>query len=273
MTEFNKWVALKATPLLFVSLAMFFAPILRAEATAIKDLRIGNNSRYVRMVLEFDQPLIPPASLSLNRNTLQVTLTGIINNLPPPQTREYLGDIVRLDVTRTSEARRIDVVFSFDPVDIKTFSLTGPHRFIIDAYRPVSSVKTNLSIEDKTRQTQPIEEYVISPEPNNPQVDPARTGLTAFIDKVSMKVQGSVSPNGSNTDDLNKNGFHQRLIAALIVVTTIIVVLLFFLIWAGRSRKKSREPSWTHRLPPAKDQDIESIDSEIREYLKSNDHL
>lgn len=67
-------VALKATPLLIVFLATLLAPVMRAEATVIRDLRIGDNNEYVRMVLEFDRPLNPSPSFSIYRNTLQITL-------------------------------------------------------------------------------------------------------------------------------------------------------------------------------------------------------
>jgi hypothetical protein len=65
--------------------------------------------------------------------------------------REHLGNIVGVEVSKASDATRIDTRFSFVPADVKTFSLTGPHRFIIDAYRPLSPTAAGMPVE-KTNQ-------------------------------------------------------------------------------------------------------------------------
>ncbi|MBC2710733.1 MAG: hypothetical protein HGJ94_06950 [Desulfosarcina sp.] len=189
MIELKKWVALKATPLLIVSLAMLLTPILQAEASVIKDLRIGSND-----------------------------------------------------------------------------------RFIIDAYRPVSSAAANLPIK-KAHQIPSIEENASLPEPTSEPEKSAPAGSSTSFDGASMNAYGSVFSKNSNADDLIQNRFQQRLIAALIVVTSIIVVLLIFLIWVGSGKKKNQAPSWTHHLPRTKDQNIENIDSVIREHLKNYDHI
>lgn len=261
MTEFNRWVTLKAAPLLIASLVMVLPSILWAEAAVIKDLRIGSDNGYVRMVLEIDRPLTSPPSLSLNGNILRVTLTGIINDLSAPHPGEYHGDIVSLDVSNASQTKQIAVVFAFDPADVKIFALIDPHRYIIDAYRPVSSAAANLAVQ-AVPQIPAIEK--------NP---PLPTGASLNGDKASLDTDGSNSSNKPSTDDLNRNRFQQQLIAALIVVTSIIIILLFLLICMGNGPKKPQEPSWTHHLPPTEDQNIESIDSVIRRHLKDHDHI
>ena len=263
-------VALKATALLIVFPAILLAPVLRAEATAIRDLRIGDNDEYVRMVLEFDRPLDPSASFSIHGNTLQVTLTGITTALPDRETGEYHADIIRLAVSQTSDATRIDAVFSFDPTDVKTFSLTGPPRFIIDAYRPLSPAAAKPP-DKASRQRGWIEATVSSPEPagepENPQPDPGWTAM----DEASINPDAATSPVSGMADDLGRNRFQQQLIAALIVVTSIIAVLLIFLIDMGAARKKPPERSWVHDLPSTGDRYIQSIDAVIGERLKNQD--
>ena len=271
MAKCRKGVALKATPLLIVFLAMMLAPILRAEATVIRDLRFGVDKAYVRMVLEFDQPLSPPPSVSIQRNTLQVTLTGTTTDRPDRQTGEALADIISLEVSQTSDATHIDAVFSFDPVDVKTFSLTDPHRYIIDAYRPLSPAAAKPPGE-ASRQVALIEEDVSLPKPINAPENPLPDSGSTAMDAASIKSNGSFSPDSGIPDDLRRNRFQQRLIAALIVVTSIIVVLLILLIWMGADRKNLPEASWVHNLPPTRDRDIESIDSVIGEHLKNHDH-
>jgi hypothetical protein len=260
----------KATPLLIVFLAMLLAPVPRAEATVIRDLRIGDHIEYVRMVLEVDRPLDPSASFSIHGNTLQVTLPGITTELPDHETGEYQAAIIRLAVSQTSEATRIDAVFSFDPADVKTFALTGPPRFIIDAYRPLSPAAATPLVE-ASRQRGLIEETVSIPgpvgEPENAQPDLASTAMGA----ASIRPDDAASPVSGMADDSDRNRFQQQLIAALIVVTSIIAVLLIFLIFMGADRKHPPERSWVHDLPSTGDRDIKSIDAVIDAHLKNQD--
>ena len=271
MATCRKGVALKATPLLIVFFAMLLAHSLGAETTVIKDLRFGGNAAYVRMVLEFDRPLSPLPSFSIHRDTLQVSLTGITTDLPDRQTGGYHADIISLEVSQTSDATRIDAVFSFDPADVKAFSLDGPHRFIIDAYRPLSPATARPPGEE-SRQMALIEETVSSPEPASQPEKPLPEGDSAAIDEVSIKPNSAPSLVSGVADDSRRSRFQQRLIAALIVVTSIIVVLLIFLIWMDAGQKNPPEPSWMHDLPPSRDRAIERIDSMIGEHLKSHGH-
>ena len=271
MTELSKRVALKALPLLTVFLAMLLACSLRAEATVVTDLRFGDNEDYMRMVMEFDRPLNPAPSFSIHGNTLQVTLTGISANLPERQSGDYHADIIHFEVSSTHEATRIDAVFAFDPADVRTFSLTEPYRFIIDAYRPRSAAAPEPPNE-QSRQMALIEEAATFAELSSQDEKPINAGGSTSIDELSIKPDGSAFPVSVIADDLHQHRFQQRLIAALIVVTSIIVVLLLFLIRMGNGRKNTPEPSWVNELPPTRDQDIENIDSAIGEHLKNHDH-
>ena len=82
MIEFKQWVARKAAPLLIVPWAIGVVLLPPAQATIVKDLRTGENRGFVRLVMEFDRPLIAPPSFSVVRSSLTVTLAGI-DNLPP----------------------------------------------------------------------------------------------------------------------------------------------------------------------------------------------
>lgn len=269
MTKFNNWLMLKATPLLITIPVILFAPLLRAEATIVKGLRIGDNQGYVRLVLEMDRSLSPPPSVSIDRATMVISLTGILNDLSAPHAGENRGGIVSIDVSRVSDVMRIEALFSFVPADVKTFSLTGPHRFIIDAYRPIASVAVPPPIK-KMERVSASEKIQMSPTPISEPGESVPPGGTVSED--SIKAHGSVSSTPSDDSELNRYRFQQQLIAALIAVTSIIVVLLLFLIWIGSDRNSPREPSWVKHLPPTKDPTIDDLDAAIREHLKSHDH-
>ncbi|BBO72505.1 hypothetical protein DSCA_64350 [Desulfosarcina alkanivorans] len=248
---------------------MLLAPILSAEATVVKNLRFGDNKGYVRMVLEVDRALAQPPSVSINGSTIQVAMTGVLNHLPAPPTEASRDGIVSLDVTHVSDVMRIDAAFPFAPADIRTFSLTGPHRFIIDAYRPSPSADEDRPIDNKP-QTTALESG--SPIPKWNPVPDQSTPFGGTVAEASMHSYGSLPSLSADAAEKGRNRFQQQLIAALIGVTSIIVVLLFFLIWMGSGRKKPREPSWIQHLPPARDPAIENIDAAIRDHLKRHDH-
>jgi hypothetical protein len=208
MTEFKKGVALQARPLLLVVLINHLWPTtLRAASTRITDLRFGNNKGYIRVVMEFDRPLNPTPSVSIDRNILQVTLTGIINNLSDPQIDIDNGDVISLDVSQKSDVIQIDAVFSFAPADVKTFSLIGPDRFIIDAYRPLSPANGIPTVE-KARRIAPIEETVSLPEPASELKHSPPARALAVNDEASAGSPGSAYPGAAKPRIYADTGFN-----------------------------------------------------------------
>jgi len=269
MIEFNKWVARKATPLLIVYLAMLWASSATAQTTVIKDLRIGDNQGYVRLVMEFDRPLPPAPYVSVDRNRLRVSLVGI-DNLPTMPAA--IEGITRLDAFRQSGKICIETIFAFVPADVRTFALTGPHRFIIDAYRPVQPA-TTLVLPEKVAHKPARQPTREEPEPystpgNSVSALPPRDAADDAPESYDL---AAADITGFKTE--RRIRFQQRLVAALIVVTSIIAVLLVFLIRTGRVGAGSGRRAWMDQLPPTKDPAIETIDAVIRNHLKTYDRL
>jgi hypothetical protein len=269
MIELTKRVALKATPLSIVFLLLLFAPLSTVQATVIADLRVGKKPGFVRLVMEFDRPLSSPPSFSVERNRLRIDLKDIANT---PSAPEMIDGISRLDVFRKAKDARIEAVLAFTPADIKTFALTGPHRFIIDAYQPLPA-SAALS-PAKGKQSEPAEQSgETAPEPyrlpENPPVSlTSESGPASST--VSRDIRAEVDPGARYAK--NKR-FQQRLVAALIAVTSIIVVLLFFLIRNADGRHLPRQQPWTDQLPETPDPNIEAIDSAIHKLLKTYDRM
>ena len=159
--------------------------------------------------------------------------------------------------------------FTFAPADIKTFILTGPHRFIIDAYRPLPA-ETLLP---------PTEEHIRTPAMKQNQTEARSTSesaVAAIAPKYTQADPESYTHPGTESAGARierQNRFRQRLVAALIVVTSIIAMLLFFLIRTDGARSGSGHKAWIDQLPLTKDPDIETIDSAIRNHLKTYDRL
>lgn len=237
MIDLKKWLALETKILLIVSLATLLLLILQAEATVVKDLRVGSNDDHVRIVLEFDQRLTPFPTFSIDANRLQVDLIGIGNDLSAPGPEEYGSDIVSLKVSNASAARHIEVVFSFIPATINSFSLIEPDRFIVDAFRPIAS--SAAGIRDDTVSHKPsIQTTSDSPAPHRQIEESTPAGISPTNADLSLDKTASVSSDNRTIDDGSRNRLQQPLIAALIVTTSIIIALLFFLLRIEDDRKK-----------------------------------
>jgi len=269
MIELKKRVALKSTPLLIAFLVMLFGPLSTVRATVIADLRIGKNPGFVRLVMEFDRPPASPPSFSVEGNRMRINLKDIVNS---PSTPKMNGEISRIDVSRKGNEVRIEAIFAFTPADIKTFALTGPYRFIVDAYRPLPA---SADLSPATgNEGEPAEQSKNTiPEPYRVPEKPL-VSLTSESgpnpSTASRDAKAEVDPGAPYGNDKR---FQQRLVAALIAVTSIIVVLLFFLIRTAGERHLPRQQPWTDQLPETSDPNIETIDSAIHKLLKTYDRM
>ena len=269
MIELKKGVAHKATPLLIAFLVMLFVPLSTVRATVIADLRVGKKPGFVRLVMEFDARPSSPPSFSVERNRLRIDLKDISST---PSAPKITDGISRFGVSRKGNEARIEAVFAFTPADIKTFALTGPHRFIVDAYRPLpaSAALPPAKISEREPAEQPEE---TAPEPYRVPEKSLVTLTSDSVPNLSTATQDAKAEADPGARYAYNKRFQQRLVAALIAVTSIIVVLLFFLIRTAGGRHLPRQQHWTDQLPKTPDPNIEAIDSSIHKLLKTYDRM
>ena len=232
---------IRTLPALAAALLILLVSTAPLQAAAIRDLRIGSDTEYVRLVLEFDQAVMPAPAYTIAGSRLQITLADIANALPDGPAVEHPG-IRRLDVLLQGGATVIDAVFAFPPADVKAFTLTDPHRFIVDAYRPAPLSAGAGRVEG-----------------------PAADG--AELDAAGPVPGGRALPDASTG-----HGVLERMLAPLIVATSIILIGFVILVWIG-GRKRLAEPIRIGPLPPIKDPLIDRIDEAIEEHLALNHQI
>ena len=226
-STFRKKLLLETILFSIAILISFLINPLASDAAVIKDLRIGNNNEYVRLVLEFDAPPATAPTYTAKGNNLKIVLDGMGNDLPARRAGDY-SDIVILDLSQRKDDTLVDAVFPFTPVDIKAFTLVAPHRFIIDAYRPNPLASAN--------QTEPGQR--------------SDRGMSGQAGAGSIK----------------QNHFFQHMITPLIAVTSTMLIVLVIVILISRRRRPVGPVAIGH-LPPVHDPEIERIDAKIREHL------
>lgn len=231
MVEFKQGAVLTLGTLLVAFLGMFPCSSGRAEATIIKGIRTGSELAYVRVVIESDVRLEPRPKITVNRNTLRISLTGIGNDPSELKSEALRDDVVNIDVISTSAETRIEAILAFVPTKIRTFFLITPHRFVIDAYRP-SSGSTKAPSDEVQRPITIIEENDTRSDDANP---PATSPHKELGESKEPNRPSAITE--SSTEGSDSNRFQQRLLVFLIVVTSIILVVIIFLMCMDKQQK------------------------------------
>ena len=256
----KRWTAHTLALLAAVLITLLPAVAAPLEAAVIRDFRVGDQKGYIRLVLESDRPMPAAPTVVMDKNHMHITLDGIINTISTPPEDTLTADIAAIDISGVSGKPAIDVAFAFTPATVQTFSLTGPHRFIIDVYRPASGTAggqhQTSDAESPTSATAP--EAYVAPSGDSIAAPAPPERLKQSPDSENRHVQG--------------RPLRQRILAALIVVTSIIAVLLLLLIWFGGKRDVAHS-SWQEVLPPESDAVIENLDARIRKPLNGDDGL
>lgn len=248
--------------ILFAAIALTTIQGVPVEAAVVRDLRIGDQKGYVRFVVESDRAISPTPLVNHQENRLHISLEGVINTIPRPKPDAFTADIQDLDIVRQSDAPAINVVFAFLPARVQTFALTGPHRFIIDVFRPptVAGDSIQFSIEPDVRDAPSfaMESHSAPSEKADPGMSPRQNPPSeAMRGSDAGVVQRSIQPT---------------IITTLILITSIAAILLAVLI--GVSVRRNRHQSSLHdRLPPEHDPAIDDLDKQIRELLDTRDPL
>ena len=266
MIDYNPLASAGKTPTSTVVclLLVLAAAVSSSQAAVIRDVRIGSQKGYLRIVLESDRPLLPP-TVTADGHLLRISLKNVINAIPLPDPVEYRQAVDHIDVTQASGKTTIAAILRFDPADIKTFSLTGPQRFIVDLYRSaLPDAATPPAGTSASEPTSQLPEAYSTPHTtlSRPLADAARENLAATAqDDDTLVVRQQQGPS------------QRQLIAVLIAVTSVIAGLLFLLLRASLKGKASSPVSRQDALPPVNDPQIERIDQAIREQFDIIDRL
>ncbi len=212
MAEFKKSTALTVGILLVVLFSICRPLDGWAGPITVKSIRTGSQQTYVRMVIETDGRLSPRPTVDINGTILTLTLSGARNGSAVLNSEAYRDDVSSIDVAADSTGVAMKATLTFPPSRVRTFFLKGPHRFVIDAYRP-SAEKAAPPPADAI---QPIS--II-----DAQGDQA--GKTIITEKAST----------ATPDEKKANMFQRHLLLFLIGITTMLLVTLLFLMTRSKN--------------------------------------
>ena len=196
-----------------------------AQAASLNYVRAGEHGSFTRVVFEFQGTVRSTAPTITGRGKFHVIFFDMTTALSRQTLNKTTKGIQSVELIPEESRLTANITLSFPYFKLKTFSLSNPDRFIIDAYRMSSPPKTReleeslpaepLNTEPDTEgplQTKPDTEEPLHAEPNKALLtEPAGTDQMIQTKKFSI--------------DGNYN-VQIYLLALLNVFTLIIVALL-----------------------------------------------
>lgn len=195
------------------------------QAANLKYVRAGEHGSFTRVVFEFQGMVRSKGPTLIGRGKFYVIFFDMTTALPRQTLNKTTKGIQSVELIQEESRLTANITLSFPYFKLKTFSLSNPDRFIIDAYRMSSPPKT--SELEKSLQAEPLNAESDTEEPLRTKPDTEKS-LHAEPHKVVL-----TEPAGTDqmirTKKFSIDGnYHVQiyLLALLNVLTLIIVALL-----------------------------------------------
>ena len=227
-----------------------------AQAANLKYVRAGEHGSFTRVVFEFQGVVRSRAPTKIGKGKYYVIFFDMTTALPRQTLNKITKGIQSVELVQEESRLTANITLSFPYFKLKTFSLSNPDRFIIDAYRMSSPPKT--SELEESSQAEPLK---VKPDTEEPlQTKPDKAVLT--------EPAGTEQMNRTNkfSTDVNYN-VQIYLLALLNVLTLIIVALLSLNLLGRRPTIDSERPREVLRSLETTDERI-AIDALIKKELE-----
>jgi len=265
-----------------------------AQAANLKSVRTGKHEKFTRVVFEFQDNVLFESPEIKGKGNFSVVFLDSSTTLPR-LTLFKTGPIQlvhAIEFVRQKSNLIANVRLSFPYFILKAFPLSGPDRIVVDAY-PVSSPSEKSEQKESLRE-KPSAETSTAPEKkelkNAPQKDlekavgsqslpPAnveKPGLketqaseNAFSNKASNQIfeKHIGSPSSVNGDAM----IQIYLLAILNVLTSVIVALMVFTLLKKRHMIDFGHLFEIMEFIKASDENIETIDAQLKQAFKEYD--
>lgn len=258
---------MKSALILIVAVILWWLPFGWAQAADLKYVRAGEHGSFTRVVFEFQGKVRSTAPTIIGRGNFSVIFFDMTTALPRQTLNKTTKGIQSLELIQEESRLTANITLAFPYFKLKTFSLSNPDRFIIDAYRMSSPPKT--SELEESLQAGPLNAALDTEEPL--QAKPDTEGpLHAEPDKVVL-----TEPTGTDqmirTKKSSIDGNYNvqiYLLALLNVLSLIIVALLSLNLLRRRPTIDSERLSEVLESLETTDERVATIDALIKKELE-----
>jgi len=233
----------------------------------LKYVRAGEHGSFTRVVFEFQGKVRSTEPTLIGSGKFNVIFFDLTTALPRQTLNKTTKGIQSVELVQEESRLTASITLSFPYFKLKTFSLSNPHRFIIDAYRMSSPPKTGeveeslhaepINAEPDTEeplQTQPHTEEPLHDEPDNVVLtEPGETDQ--MIRTKNFSIDGNYN-------------VQIYLLALLNVLTLIIVALLSLNLLRRKPAMDSKRIREVLGSLKTTDEHIATIDALIKEELE-----
>lgn len=252
---------------LIVAVILWWLPLGWAQTADLKYVRAGEHGSFTRVVFEFQGMVRSRAPTIMGRGNFNVIFFDLTTTLPRQILNRTTKGIQSVELIREESRLTANITLSFPYFKLKTFSLSNPDRFIIDAYRMSSPPIRNES--EESSQAGPLNTAPDTEDSLQARSD-TEEPLHAEPDKVVL-TEPTETDQMIRTKKSSIDGHYNvqtYLLALLNILTLIIVALLSLNLLRRRSTINSERLSGVLESLETTDERVASIDALIKKELE-----
>jgi hypothetical protein len=258
---------MKLALILILAVIFLWLPLGWAQAADLKYIRAGEHGSFTRVVFEFDGMVRSTEPTIIGRGIFNVIFFDMTTALPRQILNKTTKGIQSVELIQEKSRLTANITLSFPDFKLKTFSLSNPDRFIIDAYRMFSLPKTSELVD--SLQAGPLDTAPDTEEPLHAEPDTEKP-LHAEPDKVVLTeptgTDQMIRTKKSSID--GKYNVQIYLLALLNVLTLIILALLSLNLLRRRPTIDSERLSEDLGSLETTDESIATLDALIKKELE-----
>lgn len=268
---------MKLALILILAVIFWWLPLGWAQAADLKYIRAGEHGSFTRVVFEFEGMVRSTEPTIIGRGIFNVIFFDMTTALPRQILNKTTKGIQSVELIQEKSRLTANITLSFPDFKLKTFSLSNPDRFIIDAYRMSSLPKTSElvdSLQAGPLDTAPNTEESLHAKPDTEEplhAEPdTEKPLHAEPDKVVLTeptgTDQMIRTKKSSID--GKYNVQIYLLALLNVLTLIILALLSLNLLRRRPTIDSERLSEALGSLETTDESIATLDALIKKELE-----
>jgi len=268
---------MKLALILILAVIFWWLPLGWAQAADLKYIRAGEHGSFTRVVFEFEGMVRSTEPTIIGRGIFNVIFFDMTTALPRQILNKTTKGIQSVELIQEKSRLTANITLSFPDFKLKTFSLSNPDRFIIDAYRMSSLPKTSElvdSLQAGPLDTAPDTEESLHAKPDTEEplyAEPdTEKPLHAEPDKVVLTehtgTDQMIRTKKSSID--GKYNVQIYLLALLNVLTLIILALLSLNLLRRRPTIDSERLSEALGSLETTDESIATLDALIKKELE-----
>ena len=134
---------IKSALILILAVIFWWLLLGWAQAADLKYIRAGEHGSFTRVVFEFEGMVRSTEPTIIGRGIFNVIFFDTTTTLPRQILNKTTKGIQSVELIQEKSRLTANITLSFPDFKLKTFSLSNPDRFIIDAYRMSSLPKSS----------------------------------------------------------------------------------------------------------------------------------